>query len=323
MPELIDGEWVRTPVAASETRDGAFHREPTHFRDWIGPAEAASGRYQLFVSNLCPWAARTVILRRLKGLEAIVPLAVAGPVIGADGWVYEPAADAGPALGPVREHYRLYTATVPRYSGKSSVPVLWDRVRGRIVNNESADIVRMLNSAFDHLTGNRLDFYPEPLRAEIDRWNALLYEMVNNGVYRAGFATSQDAHDTAVGRLFKTLDVVDGLLAGRRYLAGPHLTEADWRLFVTLIRFDVAYHGAFKCNLRRIEDYPNLSNYLRELYQWPGVRETVNLADIKRGYYTNPAINPSLIVPQGPAVDFDRPHDRDRLPGQGVWQRAP
>jgi putative glutathione S-transferase len=192
----------------------------------------------------------------------------------------------------------------------------------RIVNNESADIIRMLNNAFDRLTGNTLDLYPEHLRAEIDAWNDLVYGTVNNGVYRCGFARSQARYDEAFDALFATLDRLEERLAVSRYLAGAWLTEADWRLFVTLVRFDTAYHGAFKCNLRRIDDYPQLSNYLRELYQWPGIRDTVDLGHIKAGYYTNPAINPTLIIPKGPVLDLDCRHDRDRLPGRGMWRRA-
>ncbi|WP_440998088.1 glutathione S-transferase family protein [Arhodomonas sp. SL1] len=333
MPGLVNGQWVKGDIADGEIKGGAFQREPTRFRNWITPSgepgpepigafPAEAGRYKLFVAYLCPWASRTLILRKLKGLEDLVPLSVADAVLGDEGWTYAHPQDAGPTLGPVSHHYQLYTATDPGYTGKVSVPVLWDRDQGLIVNNESADIVRILNTAFDHLTGNDLDFYPEPLREEIDAWNALIYENLNNGVYRAGFAKDQTHYDAAVTNVFRTLDRLEAYLAEHRYLAGRYLTEADWRLFVTLIRFDAAYHGAFKCNIRRIDDYPNLSNYLRELYQWPGVRETVNLEHIKVGYYTNPAINPTLIVPAGPVLDFDRPHDRDRLPGMGIWQRS-
>lgn len=333
MPQLVNGEWVKGPIAESEIKDGAFHREPTRFRSWITPdgapdAEgrptlpAEAGRYHLYVSYLCPWASRTLIFRALKGLEGIIGLSVAEPVIGEDGWVYAEDQDGGEGVGKFRHHHRLYTASDPTYTGKVSVPVLWDKKERRIVNNESADIIRMLNTAFDGITGNRLDLYPEPLRAAIDDWNERIYGAVNNGVYRAGFAKSQASYDEAVTVLFETLDALDAHLGDNRYLAGEHLTEADWRLFVTLVRFDAAYHGAFKCNIRRIEDYANLSNYLRELYQWPGIRDTVNLEHIKRGYYVNPAINPTLIVPKGPALDLDRPHDRARLAGQGIWRRA-
>jgi len=333
MPQLVRGEWVKGDIAASEIRDGAFQREPTRFRTWITsdgrpdaegrptlPAEA--GRYHLYVSYLCPWASRTLIFRTLKGLEDLIGVSVAEPVIGEDGWIYATEQDGGEGAGRFRHHYQLYTATDPSYTGKVSVPVLWDMRESRIVNNESADIIRMLNSAFDRLTGNTLDLYPEHLRAEIDSWNDLVYDAVNNGVYRCGFAKSQARYDEAFDSLFTTLDRLEERLAVSRYLAGTRLTEADWRLFVTLVRFDTAYHGAFKCNLRRIDDYPQISNYLRELYQWPGIRQTVNLEHIKVGYYTNPAINPTLIMPKGPALDLDSHHDRDWLPGKGIWRRS-
>lgn len=332
MPGLVNGEWVKGHVAESEIKDGAFHREPTRFRTWITPdggpdAEgrptlpAEAGRYHLYVSYLCPWASRTLIFRVLKGLEGLIGVSVAQPVIGDEGWIYAEEQDGGEGVGRFRHHYRLYTASDPGYTGKASVPVLWDKRDRRIVNNESAEIIRIFNDAFDHLTGNDLDLYPEPLRAEIDVWNDRVYHAVNNGVYRAGFARSQDAYDTAVETLFETLDTLESHLGQSRYLAGEHLTEADWRLFVTLVRFDAAYHGAFKCNLRRIEDYPNLSNYLRELYQWPGIRDTVRLDHIKAGYYGITAVNPTGIVPKGPILDFDRPHDRGRLPGKGITRR--
>ncbi|PWC31383.1 glutathione S-transferase family protein [Azospirillum sp. TSO35-2] len=333
MPQLVNGQWVKGDIAASEIKGGAFHREPTRFRAWITPdgradadgrptLPAAANRYHLYVSYLCPWASRTLIVRTLKGLEGLIGVSVAEPVIGEDGWVYADPQVAADGMAPFREHWHLYTASDPTYTGKVSVPVLWDRQERRIVNNESADIIRILNSAFDRLTGNDLDLYPAPLRAGIDAWNDLIYAAVNNGVYRCGFAKSQASYDEAFDSLFATLDRLEERLAVSRYLVGEHLTEADWRLFVTLVRFDTAYHGAFKCNLRRIEDYRNLANYLRELYQWPGIRDTVRLDHIKAGYYINPAINPTLIVPKGPALDLDRPHDRDRLPGQGIWRNV-
>ena len=333
MPQLIDGRWVNDEVATNEMKGGAFHREETKFRDWITPNGAPGpngqngfpaevGRYQLFVSYLCPWASRTLAMRNLKGLQDVISVSITSPSgIGDNGWEYEVPQDAGGKVGEISYQYQLYTASEPRYSGKVSVPVLWDRKEGRIVNNESADIIRMMNTAFDGLTGNRLDFYPEPLRAEIDRWNALVYDTVNNGVYKSGFAKAQAAYESAVTALFETLDKLETHLGSQRYIAGEYLTEADIRLFVTLIRFDAAYFGAFKCNIRRIEDYPNLSAYTRELYQWPGIGETVKIDQIKRGYYSISIVNPTKIIPKGPDLDFNRPHDRERLAGKGVWQR--
>ena len=334
MPQLVNGKWEKGDVAASEIKGGAFHREPTKFRDWISQGDddveqgvsrrypPEVGRYQLFVAYLCPWASRTLIFRNLKGLKDIVSVSVAEPVIGENGWECSVPQDAGVKIGAVRYHHELYTASEPTYTGKVSVPVLWDRKEGRIVNNESADIIRILNTAFDHITGNTLDLYPKALRPEIDHWNDLIYPNINNGVYRAGFAKTQESYNEAVGRLFETLDDVENHLSNYRYLAGQYLTEADWRLFVTLVRFDAAYYGAFKCNINSLESYPNLSNYLRELYQWPDVRETVNIDHIKVGYYSIKAINPAQIVPAGPKLDFERHHDRARLPGRGIWDRS-
>jgi len=332
MPQLVDGQWIQDDVAASEMKNGAFHREPTKFRSWITrdggsgpdgqpgfPAEA--GRYQLFVSYLCPWASRTLAMRNLKGLQDVIVLSVSEPELGDNGWTYTVPQDAGDKAPKISYQHQLYTASDAHYTGKVSVPVLWDRREGRIVNNESADIIRMLNSGFDDLTGNRLDFYPEALRPKIDIWNALIYDAVNNGVYKSGFAKTQGAYETAVNALFDMLDKLELHLESHRYVAGECLTEADIRLFVTLIRFDSAYFGAFKCNIRMIEDYPNLSAYTRELYQWPGISETVKIDQIKAGYYSIAHINPTRIVPKGPDIDFARPHDRDRLVGKGVWQQ--
>ena len=329
MPQLVDGKWETGDVAASEMKNGAFHREPTSFRSWItadgspGPdgqaaLPAEAGRYQLFVAFICPWASRTLMMRALKGLQDIVALSISEPELGENGWTYQEPQDAGPRAGKIRYQHELYTASDPHYTGKVSVPVLWDRKQGRIVNNESADIIRILNTAFNHLTGDSQDFYPQSLRPVIDRWNAPIYDRVNNGVYRAGFARTQGAYEEAVTSLFGMLDTLEDHLSSNRYIAGTHFTEADIRLFVTLIRFDAAYHGAFKCNLRRLEDYPRLSNYLREIYQWPGIRETARIDHIKRGYYSIAHINPTLIVPLGPVLDLDRPHDRERLAGEGV-----
>ena len=332
MSGLINGQWRKGEIASGEIKGGAFEREPTRFRRWIMPhgqseandsaaLPAEPGRYQLFVAYCCPWASRTLIFRKLKGLENVISLSVAEAALGEEGWYYADAQDGGSHLSEVRYHHQLYTATEPHYTGKVSVPVLWDRSQGRIVNNESADIIRILNSSFDEITGNDLDFYPEPLRTKIDAWNEFIYPRLNNGVYRAGFAKDQAAYDAAVTEVFQALDHIEVNLAMHRYLAGAFLTEADWRLFVTLVRFDAAYHGAFKCNLRRIEDYPHLANYLRELYQWPGVSETVNLNHIKTGYYTNTVLNPTLIVPLGPELNLERAHNRHHLPGEGIWKR--
>ena len=333
MPQLVNGKWVSDAVAASEMKDGAFHREETKFRGWLTPdggpgpdgqpgIKAEAGRFQLFVSYLCPWASRTLMMRSLKGLTGIIAVSIAEPGIGENGWEYATPQDAGDKVGPIRYLHQLYTASEPAYTGKVSVPVLWDRKEGRIVNNESADIIRMLNVAFDGITGDRKDFYPEPLRSAIDAWNALIYDTLNNGVYRAGFARKQAAYEEAALGVFSTLDKLEAHLAGNRYIAGEYFTEADIRAFVTLIRFDAAYHGAFKCNLRRLADYPNLSGYLREVYRWPGIRETVRIDQIKRSYYSIAHINPTKIVPVGPEQDFDAPHERAGLARKGVWQRA-
>lgn len=333
MPQLVDGKWEKGDVAASEMKGGAFHREPTRFRDWITPDGSAgpdgarglpaeAGRYKLFVSYLCPWASRTLMIRVLKGLEDVVGLSVSLPELGENGWEYEEPVDAGPRVGKIRYQHELYTASDARYTGKVSVPVLWDMQEGRIVNNESADILRILNTAFDAITGNRRDLYPEALRATIDRWNAPIYDKVNNGVYRAGFAKTQEAYETAVTDVFSMLDQLEAHLSASRYLAGDTFTEADIRLFVTLIRFDAAYHGAFKCNIRRLTDYPALSGYLQEIYQWPGLSATVRIDHIKRGYYGIAHINPTRIVPLGPEQDLDAPHGRDALPSRGIFERA-
>lgn len=308
MSGLVNGKWVNGDVAAEEMKNGAFHRQETMFRQTELLPEA--GRYQLFVSYLCPWASRTLMFRKLKGLENIIALSVAEPVIADNGWEFTTPQDAGEHVAPVRYLHQLYTASDAHYTGKVSVPVLWDRIEGRIINNESADIIRMLNSQFDTLTGNREDFYPLALRPTIDEWNELIYHNINNGVYKTGFAKTQQHYDDAVTRLFAALDKVDAHLATHRYIAGATITEADWRLFVTLVRFDVAYHGAFKCNIRRIEDYPHLSHYLRELYQWPGIQETVNIEHIKAGYYGIRWLNPTGIVPKGPLTDLHRAHNR-------------
>jgi putative glutathione S-transferase len=296
---------------------GEFVRPQSTFRgrvsaDGSSGFPAQPGRYRLYVSYACPWAHRTLILRKLKGLEGAIPVSVVEPVMSAEGWAFSAELpDDGNGFSHL---HHVYTAAQPDYSGRVTVPVLWDAHRRTIVNNESSEIIRMLNSEFDAFTGVRTDYYPAPLRKEIDAINDYVYARVNNGVYRCGFAGSQGAYEQAFDSLFGALDELDDRLGKQRYLAGARLTEADWRLFTTLVRFDAVYCGHFKCNLRRIEDYHNLSNYLRELYQVPGVAETVDMDHIKRHYYmSHDHINPSRIVPKGPALDFARPHDRARL----------
>ncbi len=282
-----------------------------------GGFAAARGRYHLYVAHACPWAHRTVIMRMLKGLEQVVSLSVVEPLYGPHGWRFGSSPGTIPdSVNGASELAEIYLRADPRYSGRVSVPVLWDKERRTIVNNESAEIIRMLNGAFGRFTNVRTDYYPAPLREEIDRVNALVYENVNNGVYRAGFASAQEAYEEAFRALFAALDELEQRLSSRRYLVGPELTEADWRLFTTLVRFDAVYYGHFKCNLRRIVDYPNLSNYLRDLYQQGGIAATVNMDHIKRHYYGSQRhVNPTGIVPLGPALDFSAPHDRGRFGG--------
>ena len=330
---LIEGRWRDQWYDTGE--DGQFKRESAQRRNWVtadgapGPSgeggfAAEAGRYHLYVSLACPWAHRTLILRQLKGLESLIEVSVVSWLMGENGWTFDPQrGSTGDALDGHAFLHQRYTADDPHYSGRVTVPLLWDKQRQRIVSNESAEIIRMLNSAFDELTGDRQDFYPKALRGAIDALNERIYPAVNNGVYRAGFATTQQAYDKAFAELFGELDRLEVLLDERRYLAGEYLTEADWRLFTTLIRFDAVYHGHFKCNLRRIEDYPNLSHWLRELYQWPGVAQTVDLAHIKNHYYASHAtINPTGIVAKGPRLELTRSHDRERLPGRGIYQRS-
>lgn len=317
---LVDGKW-QVEELKSDSGDGRFKRKETTFRDWVTadgssgfPAEA--GRYHLYVSLACPWAHRTLILRTLKGLEEAIPVSVVNPLMADKGWSFEPY--AGSTDDPVhqaRHLHEVYAAAKPDYTGRVSVPVLFDRKTGAIVSNESADIIRMFNNAFDALATAELpDMYPAELRGEIDRVNQRVYETVNNGVYRAGFATSQDAYEEAFETLFETMDWLEERLSGSRYLVGGRLTEADWRLFTTLVRFDPVYVGHFKCNRQRLADYPNLWNYTKDLYQVPGVAGTVNLEQIKAHYYwSHTTINPKRIVPGGPDVDFGEPHDRERF----------
>ena len=328
MGVMIDGVWhVEEP--ADRHQDGRFNHPDSVIRSWItpdgapGPSgtggfKAEAGRYHLYVSLACPWAHRTLIFRKLKHLEEAIPVSVVHWHMGDDGWEFREGPDCTPDTANGARHLReLYVKAKPDYTGRVTVPVLWDMKRATIVSNESSEIIRMFNSAFDGLAdsggGSTVDFYPETLRAEIDTINARVYTAVNNGVYRAGFATSQDAYEEAVDALFETLDELETRLATGRYLLGERLTEADWRLFTTLVRFDPVYIGHFKCNKRRLTDYPNLWGFTRELYQVPGVAGTVNLDHIKRHYYgSHTSINPSGIVPKGPEIDFTEPHDRGR-----------
>jgi len=322
---LQDGKWVDQWYDTKET-GGHFKRKDAYFRNWItadgsaGPSgdagfHAEAGRYHLYVSLACPWAHRTMIFRALKGLEDMITVSVVHWFMGDQGWTFAPGDGAtdDPIHGAEYMH-QVYTAARSDHSGRVTVPVLWDRKTNAIVSNESAEIIRMFNSAFDDIGATAGDYYPEHLRSEIDLVNARIYDTVNNGVYKAGFATTQDAYEHAMVPLFDTLDWLENRLSSQRFLFGPQTTEADWRLFTTLLRFDPVYVGHFKCNLRRIADYPNLSGYVRDLFQHPGVAGTVDLSYIKKHYYgSHETVNPTRIVPLGPMVDFSAPHDRLRF----------
>ncbi|HEV7414759.1 glutathione S-transferase family protein [Tianweitania sediminis] len=322
---LIDGEWSDAWYDTKKS-GGKFERDEARFRDWVtadgAPAagrergfKAEPGRYHLYVSLACPWAHRTLILRKLKKLDDLISVDVVHWWMGDNGWTFKAEDGAtGDSLYGADYLHQIYTRAAPNYTGRVTVPVLWDKQQETIVSNESSEIIRMLNSAFDEWGDASLDFYRQDLRGDIDAVNELVYPNVNNGVYRAGFATKQDAYEEAFKDLFATLDQLEARLGQHRYLVGSRLTEADWRLFTTLVRFDPVYVGHFKCNRQRIADYPNLSNYLRDLYQVPGVAETVDLFHIKHHYYgSHPTINPTRIVPVGPALDYSAPHDRARF----------
>ena len=307
---------------------GEFIRRESSFRHWVtadgspgtsgeGGFPAAPGRYHLYVSYACPWAHRTLIFRALKGLEPLISVSVVHPLMPAESWVF------GDYPGATRDHvhgfqklHQVYDQSAPGFDGLVTVPVLYDKQRKTIVNNESSEIIRMLNGAFDAWARRDVDLYPADLRAEIDQVNGFVYGAISNGVYRAGFATTQAAYERAVRALFSALDALEGRLASQPYLVGKRITEADWRLFTTLVRFDAVYHGHFKCNIRRLEDYPNLWAYTRALYQWPGIWKTVNMDHIQHHYYgSHRSINPTGIVPLGPRLDFLRPHGRERFDG--------
>jgi putative glutathione S-transferase len=324
MGMLIDGKW--TDDDQFRNKDGKFVRPESIFRGWVtadgsvGPAgdagfKAEPGRYHLYVTHNCPWAYRTVMFRKLKGLEDIVSIAIGGASDKDEGWTFNDEPGSVPdTVNSIHRLHEVYTKAAPDYTGRVTVPTLWDKKEQTIVNNESSEIIRMFNSAFDNVTGNNNDYYPEELRSEIDAINEVVYSNVNNGVYRTGFAASQEAYEEAFDRLFNTLDELDERLGKQRYLVGDRLTEADWRLFSTLLRFDMVYYGHFKCNKKHVYEYSNLWNFTLELYQYPGIAEVTNFDHIKRGYYgLMPRVNPLGIVAKGPDIDFNQAHDRDRF----------
>ena len=322
---LVDGQW-QDKWYDTEASGGRFEREDAGFRNWVtvdgsaGPTgvggfKAEANRYHLYVSLACPWAHRTTIYRKLKGLEDMMSLSVVHPFMGDKGWTF--AEGAGVIADPIVYAdylYEVYVAAKPDYTGRVTVPILWDKKTKTIVSNESSEIIRMLNSALDEVGATAVNFLPAELLAEIDAVNEFVYSAINNGVYKAGFATTEAAYKETVVVLFDALETLEARLADQRYLLGDTITEADWRLFTTLVRFDAVYVGHFKCNIRRIVDYPNLWGYLRDLYQVPGIAETVNIEHIKAHYYTSHAnINPTRIIPVGPLLEFDTAHDRAHL----------
>ena len=322
MGRLIDGRWS-TEWYDTKSTGGAFKRQDASYRHWVTPDgapgptgrggfKAESGRYHLYVSLACPWAHRTLIFRALKGLTPHIDVSIVHPDMLDQGWTFQTdAAATGDRLFGSTHMHQIYTRDDPTVTTRVTVPVLWDKETGRIVTNESSEIIRMFNAAFDAITGNTLDFWPADLRDAIEPVNARIYDTLNNGVYKSGFATTQAAYDAAVGPLFDTLDWLEERLSKNTFLMGDRVTEADWRLFTTLVRFDAVYHGHFKCNRRKIVEYPNLWAYVRALYQVPGVAETVNMDHITRHYYySHETINPHRIVPTGPVLDFMAPHDR-------------
>ncbi len=317
---MVKGEWKTERQQQDES--GRFIRAQTTFRNWItadgsSGFKAEAGRYHLYIAWACPWAHRTAILRSLKGLENAISISVVDPYMGEMGWMFTEGPGRIPdTVNGTKYLHDIYALADPNYTGRASTPVLWDKREGTIVNNESREIIRMLDTEFGEFAQNDVDLYPEGLREEIDSTIDAIYEPINNGVYRAGFATRQAAYDEAVTELFEALDYWEEVLSRQRYLCGDRLTEADVCMFTTLLRFDPVYHYHFKCNLWRIRDYPNLWGYTRDIYQHPGVAETCHLDHIKEHYYTShEGINPTRIVPKGPIIDFDEPHDRERLSG--------
>ncbi len=322
---LVEGKWS-TDWYDTKATDGRFVRQSAGFRNWItadgssglsgeGGFKAETDRYHLYVSLACPWAHRTLIFRALKGLEEMISVSVVNAFMGDKGWTFKDGDNVVPdTINNKTYLYEIYLEAQPDYTGRVTVPILWDKERKTIVSNESSEIIRMFNSAFDDVGAKQGDYYPKSRRHQIDELNDLIYPSVNNGVYQAGFATTEKAYEEAVADVFKALDFLESHLESRRYLVGSQTTEADWRLFTTLLRFDAVYYGHFKCNFRRIIDYPNLWEYTRDLYQLPGIANTVNLDSIKQHYYgSHESINPTRIVPVGPMIDFTRPHTRHLL----------
>jgi len=322
---LVEGKWKNEWYETKST-GGRFERKAPSFRNWvtkdgsagvsgIGGFKAEADRYHLYVSLACPWAHRTIIYRKLKGLEGMISMSVVNAFMGDEGWTFAPGEGvvADPILNATNVH-EIYTAAQADYTGRVTVPILWDKKTNTIVSNESPEIIRMFNSAFDEVGALPSDFSPPELLAEIDELNEFIYPTINNGVYRAGFATTQEAYEEAVAEVFSALDSLEVRLENSRYLTGNIITEADWRLFTTLVRFDAVYVGHFKCNLRRIVDYPNIWGYLRDLYQVPGIEETVAMDYIKAHYYgSHETINPTRVIPVGPDIDFHTPHGREQL----------
>ena len=318
MGMLVDGIWTEQDRVTST--DGSFVRPESPYRNWI-TADGSSGfkaepdRYHLYVTHNCPWAYRTTVFRKIKGLENFIGLSIAGSSAKDQGWTFtKEEGTTADDLFDSKYMHEVYSKADPEFTGRVTVPTLWDKKQETIVNNESSEIIRMLNSEFSELTGDNTDFYPEELRADIDEINDIVYANVNNGVYRCGFAKSQEAYEEAYEKLFNTLDDLDALLAKQRYLLGGRLTEADWRLYSTLLRFDIVYYSHFKCNRQHVYEYLNLWNLTLELYQYPGIAEVTDIEHIKRGYHVSPDRNPSGIVPKGPELDYNAPHDRNRLP---------